>query len=71
MGDLDANIPHYINFSSRDDLTDDDKKALQEIQEFHLPIERVDPLLEFKYAGKITTDDFETMTGLPYSFTGD
>ena len=70
MGDLDMSIPNYINFTARTDLTPDEIKSLESIQQIHLPIERVDPLLEFKYAGKITTDEFETMTGLPYSFTG-
>ena len=70
MGDLDMSIPNYINITARTDLTPDEIKNLESIQQTHLPIERVDPLLEFKYAGKITNDEFETMTGLPYSFTG-
>ena len=59
---------YYIDFSNRDNLSNDEKIALEKIQEMYRPIERVDLLLEYKISGKITTDDFETMTGLPYTF---
>jgi hypothetical protein len=59
---------YYIDFSDRDNLTDDEKTALARVQEMYRPIERVDILLEYKVNGKISTDDFETMTGLPYTF---
>jgi hypothetical protein len=59
---------YYVDFSDRENLTNDEKNALQAIQDTYRPIERVDLLLEFKVQGKITTDEFETMTGLPYSF---
>lgn len=59
---------YYIDFSDRDNLTNDEKNALEKIQETLRPIERVDLLLEYKIQGKITADEFETMTGLPYNF---
>lgn len=59
---------YYIDFSNRDNLSNDEKIALEKIQEMYRPIERVDLLLEYKISGKISTDDFETMTGLPYTF---
>lgn len=59
---------YYVDFSSRDNLTNDEKNALEKIQESLRPIERVDLLLEYKIQGKITADEFETMTGLPYNF---
>ncbi len=59
---------YYINFADRDNLTDDEKKALETIQELYRPIERVDYLIEYRALGKITADEFETMTGLPYEF---
>lgn len=59
---------YYVDFSSRTNLTDDEKKALEAIQKTLRPIERVDLLIEYKITGKITDDDYETMTGLPYNF---
>ena len=59
---------YYIDFSNRDNLSNDEKIALEKIQEMYRPIERVDLLLEYKISGKISTDDVETMTGLPYTF---
>ena len=60
---------YYIDFSDRDNLTADEKKALENIQALYRPIERVDYLVEYRAMGKITADEFETMTGLPYNFT--
>lgn len=59
---------YYIDFSDRDNLSNDEKAALERIQEIYRPIERVDLLLEYKVQGKITADEFEKMTGLPYNF---
>lgn len=59
---------YYIDFSDRENLTNDEKTALEKIQEVYRPIERVEFLIEYKVQGKITADEFETMTGLPYDF---
>lgn len=59
---------YYIDFSSRTNLTDEEKAALERIQQTYRPMERVDSLLEYKNTGKISADDFETMTGVPYNF---
>lgn len=59
---------YYIDFSNHTNLTDDEKKALEVIQQTYRPIERVDLLIEYKVVGKITDDEYETMTGLPYTF---
>lgn len=59
---------YYVDFSNNDKLTSDEKTALERIQELYRPIERVNFLLDYKALGKITTDEFETMTGLPYNF---
>ena len=59
---------YYIDFGDRDYLTNDEKIALENIQALYRPIERVDYLLEYRAQGKITADEFETMTGLPYEF---
>lgn len=59
---------YYVDFSDRDNLNNDEKVALDRIQQLYKPIERVEFLLDYRAAGKITADDFETMTGLPYNF---
>lgn len=59
---------YYVDFSERTNLTDDEKKALDRIQQMYRPIERVDLLVDYKAQGKITADEFEKMTGLPYNF---
>lgn len=59
---------YYIDFSDRENLTNDEKAALERIQLTFRPIERVEFLLEYKVQGKITADEFEKMTGLPYNF---
>lgn len=59
---------YYIDFSGRDNLTDDEKNALEEIQNSYRPIERVELLLEYRIMDKITADEFEQMTGLPYNY---
>lgn len=58
----------YIDFSNRNNLTDEEKKELENIQQTLRPLERVDSLIPYKLYGKITDDDYETMTGLPYNF---
>lgn len=59
---------YYIDFSDHDNLTNDEKVALERIQASLRPIERVDLLLDYKVQGKITADEYEKMTGLPYNF---
>lgn len=59
---------YYIDFSDHENLSNDEKTALEQIQQTFRPIERVELLLEYKVQGKITADEFETMTGLPYNF---
>lgn len=58
----------YVDFSNRSNLTDDEKEALETIQKLYKPIERVEFLVVYRANDKITTDDYETMTGLPYNF---
>lgn len=59
---------YYIDFSDHTNLSNEEKVNLEKIQELYRPIERVDYLLEYKIQNKITSDEFETMTGLPYNF---
>lgn len=59
---------YYVDFSDRDNLTNDEKRALEEIQNTYRPIERVELLLEYRIMDKITADEFEKMTGLPYNY---
>ena len=59
---------YYVDFCNSKLLSDDEKIALERIQDTYRPVERVELLLEYKVAGKITADEFETMTGLPYDF---
>lgn len=59
---------YYVDFSDRENLTTAEKNALQVIQDTYRPVERVTLLLDYKIQGKITGDDFQTMTGLPYTF---
>lgn len=59
---------YYIDFSNHSNLTDDEKTSLETIQQMYRPLERVDLLLEYRASGKITDDEYETMTGLPYIF---
>ena len=59
----------YIDFSDNILLTDDEKVAIERIQQEFRPIERTELLLEYRAEGKITDDQFEKMTGLPYLFT--
>ena len=59
---------YYIDFSDNVLMSDDEKIALERIQQEFRPIERTEFLLEYRIEGKITDDQFEKMTGLPYSF---
>ena len=59
---------YYIDFSDHENLSNDEKIALERIQQTFRPVERVDLLIEYKAQGKITADEFEKMTGLPYVF---
>lgn len=56
---------YYIDFSNRDNLTDDQKKALEAIQQQFLPIERAAYLSDYLGANLITSDEYTTMTGIP------
>lgn len=58
----------YIDFSDHPNLTDEEKKALHTIQETYRPLERVDLLVDYRVSNKITSDEFEKMTGLPYNY---
>ena len=59
---------YYVDFSDHENLTNDEKAALDRIQQMYRPMERVDFLIEYKVQAKITADEFEKMTGLPYNF---
>ena len=59
----------YIDFSDNILMTDDEKIAIERIQQEFRPIERTELLLEYLAEKKITDDQFEKMTGLPYLFT--
>ena len=59
---------YYVDFSNHENLTNEEKINLDKIQQNYRPIERVDFLIEYKLTGKITADEFEKMTGLPYNF---
>jgi len=59
----------YIDFSDNILMTDDEKVAIERIQQEFRPIERTELLLEYLAEKKITDDQFEKMTGLPYLFT--
>ena len=59
---------YYIDFSKNTMLTDEEKTALEKIQELYRPIERVPFLNEYRIEGKISADEYEQMTGIPYSY---
>lgn len=59
---------YYIDFSDRADMSDTDKIALERIQKTYLPIERATFLQDYRYMGKITDDEYEKMTGIPYRY---
>lgn len=55
---------YYVDFSNHEHLNNNEKDALEKIQQQYRPMERVDFLIEYKAYGKITADEFEKMTGL-------
>lgn len=59
---------YYVDFSNNTKLTNEEKLALEKIQEIYRPVERAQFLIEYRIQGKITTDEYEQMTGLPYNF---
>ena len=59
---------YYIDFSGSTTLSDSDKIALERIQQQYLPIARATFLQDFRYQGKITDDEYEKMTGIPYRY---
>jgi hypothetical protein len=59
---------YYVDFSNRDNLTEAEKIALENIQKIYKPLERIELLIDYRVNDKITADDYETMTGLPYNF---
>ena len=59
---------YYVDFSNNTLLSNDDKIALERIMNDYRPVERVEFILEYRIAGKITDDEYETMTGIPYNF---
>lgn len=61
------NLSDYnIDFSDNLNLSEEEKLNLKDIQENYRPMERVDLLLDFRNNGKISEDEFETLTGVPY-----
>lgn len=58
----------YIDFSKSILLTDAEKKAIEQIQQTFLPMERAELLNEYRIQGKITDDEYEIMTGIPYRY---
>ena len=59
---------YYVDFSDSESLTDEEKIALERIQEIYRPVERADFLIEYRVQGKITDDQYEQMTGIPYMY---
>lgn len=60
------NSVYYVDFSNNDKLTNDEKNALEKIQKEYRPIERAEFLVAYRIQEKITADEFEIMTGIPY-----
>lgn len=61
----------YIDFSDRDNLNQEDKEALKALQESLRPIERIQYLLDFVISGKISIEDWEVLTGIPWNYNED
>lgn len=59
-------IDYFIDFSYSTTLNDQEKEDIINIQQNYRPMERVDFLMAYKIQGKITDDEFEKMTGVPY-----
>lgn len=58
---------YYVDFTDRSNLTDGEKIALEKIQTEYYPLQRVTFLAPYRNNDKITDDDYETMTSIPYS----
>lgn len=58
----------YVDFSNHSNLTDEEKADLENIQNMYRPMERIDSLTPYLYNLKITSDEYETMTGVPYEY---
>lgn len=56
---------YKIDFSNDPRMSEEDKQILSNIQENYNPIERADYLIDYRNEGKITDDEFETLTSLP------
>lgn len=59
---------YFIDFNEREELDPMDIQALMEIQEKYRPVDRVEYLLRFRAEEKITDDDLEKLTGIPYQY---
>lgn len=59
---------YFIDFNEREELDPMDIQALMEIQETYRPVDRVEYLLRFRAEEKITDDDLEKLTGIPYQY---
>ena len=59
---------YQIDFSHSTLLTDEEKTSLEKIQQEFRPVERAEFLLEYLVQGKITQDDFTTLTGIPLAY---
>lgn len=59
---------YAVDFSNHKNLEQDDIDKLHQIQKDYRPMERAEHLSEFKLLGKITSDEYETMTGIPYEY---
>lgn len=57
---------YIVDFENNEKLTTKDKEELKEIQEKYYPIERTEHLTEFYLDGKITDDEYETLTTVPF-----
>lgn len=58
----------HVDFSSHPNLSKSEKEDLQKIQETYRPMERVEYLTQYRIEGKLTDDEFEQLTGVPYNF---
>lgn len=57
---------YLVNFENNSKLTPEDKLELKRIQEQYYPIERTEHLTEFYLEGKITDDEYEILTTVPF-----
>lgn len=59
---------YFIDFTQREELEQEDVQRLMEIQETYRPVDRVEYLLRFRAEEKISDDDLEKLTGIPYQY---